>query len=469
MSHTLRVALTGAAVSCLLAASAATARAQQAPPLVIRGAHVVPMDRERVLHDRTVVIRGGRIAEIGPSGSTTVPAGAEVVDAEGRYLIPGLVDMHVHVEAGTGAPGDAAWRQMALLVANGVTTARSLYGPPSGLALRSAISEGGILAPRLLLAGPSINYESTPTPASARASVRRQAELGFEFIKTHGVTRDVYDAMVDAVRGTSLRLVGHVVPDYGLEAALAAGQQIEHLDGYLAAAIAPDAPVRRPGDQLFFGEELEYVRQARLAALARQTVQAGVWNSPTLALFELAALPQPAEAYRTWPETRFVPDSVLLDWERQLEALADMAGTRQRRTMYLELRKAAVRVLRDAGAGLLAGSDSPQLFMVSGFALHRELRALQEAGLTPFEALATATVNPARYLFDDTFGVIAPGRRADLVLLERNPLDDVSNAARISGVVLRGRWLSASALAELENEVERAVELPPSGRADTTP
>jgi imidazolonepropionase-like amidohydrolase len=427
------------------------------PRLAIVGVHVVPMDRERVLADHTVVVDRGRIVAFGPASQVTVPVGSLVVDGSGRYLMPGLVDMHIHAVAGAGVDGDGAWQQMALLVANGVTTARSLAGAATAMELRRAIEAGDLLGPRLYLAGPSLNRNSVPTPESVRLAVARQAADGFDFLKTHGVTSDVYDAMVESAREAGLPLVGHVTSEYGLHRALAAGQQIEHLDGYLAATIPDGAPVDAPQGQVFFGPELDHMSEAAMPALARRTLEAGVWNSPTLALFEVVAEPDSAESYLARAEMRFVPQTAKQAWAAQVAEMRSAPILAERRARYLELRRALTRALRDAGAPLLAGSDSPQLFMAPGFALHRELRALQRAGLTPFEALSAATSNPARYIGAAPFGVIERGAAADLLLLDANPLLDVANAARIHGVVLRGQWLSRERIEALKEDVAAAA------------
>ena len=455
---TMKLSAWALAAAAVLVAPAA-AQAPSGSTLVIRDVHVVPMDRERVLEDHAVVIVGNRIEAVVPTERLRIPDGARVVEGRGRYLMPGLVDMHIHVVGGVGDEGDGAWQQMALLVANGVTTARSLAGAATAPRVRERIEAGQVVGPDLYLAGPSLNHQSVTTPDAVRAAVRQQADAGFDFIKTHGVSAPVYDAMAEAAAEAGIPLVGHVTPDYGLHRAIRAGQQIEHLDGYLAAAIPQGAGLAVPPGQVYFGPELDRMDEGVMPDLARLTAEAGIWNSPTLALFEIVAAPRPPEHYLAWPETGYVPEKARNAWSGHLAQMAAAPVPAERRERYLELRRSMTRALRDAGAPLMAGSDSPQFFLAPGFALHRELRALREAGLTPFEVLTAATANPARYLGERArFGIIEVGREADLLLLEANPLDDVANAAAIVGLALNGRWFSLEELEAMKAAVKRAVE-----------
>jgi imidazolonepropionase-like amidohydrolase len=380
-----------------------------------------------------------------------------VIDGSGRWLMPGLMDMHIHVVGGEGDEGDGAWQQMQLLVANGVTTARSLAGAPTAPVVKRRVDDGSLLGPRLYLAGPSLNRNSVPTPEAGRAAVLAQAAQGFRFLKTHGVDSATYEAVVAAAAETGVPLVGHVVPDYGLRRALAAGQQVEHLDGYLAALLPEGA--EQPAGQFFFGPELEAMDEGRIPEVVRATLDAGVWNSPTMALFDIVGLGRGAAEYQAWPEAVYAPANAKAAWARTLDEMAAAPATPAQRARYLDLRRGVLNALVAAGAPLLVGSDSPQLFMLPGFALHRELEALVAAGLSPYRALSAATRDAGRYLGLEA-GTVTEGMLADLVLLDGNPLEDVAHAGRIRGVVLRGRWLSDDELDALEASVRAAVQAP---------
>jgi imidazolonepropionase-like amidohydrolase len=424
------------------------------PVVAFVGVSVLPLDSERVIADQTVVVRGERIVAVGPATSTPVPQGAAQVDGRGRYLMPGLADMHLHLVPGEGAPADAAGQQLALLLANGITTARALVAPPSALALRDAVARREVLGPSLRVAGPSFHGKSVQGPEQARQRVREQKAAGYDLIKTHGgLGREAYDAMVAEAKAQGLRVSGHVTPEVGLARALEAGQQIEHLDGYLAALLPPGDTAEV--GQVEFGDALTRMDPARIPALAEATRQAGIYNTPTLALFEVVASDGAVPELRTRRELRYVPSTTVDAWTRALLTgpLAEAPASGKRR--YLELRRQVVRGLQAAGAPLLVGSDSPQLFMVAGFAMHREMEAMAEAGLSPLTILQAATRNAAAWFGEaDQWGTVAPGQRADLLLLNANPLEDVKLTRATVGVMVRGLWLPRS---ELDAKLEQVA------------
>jgi imidazolonepropionase-like amidohydrolase len=422
--------------------------------LAFVGVSVLPLDSDRVLADQTVVVRGDHIVAVGPAASTPVPDGATRVDGRGRYLMPGLVDMHLHLQPGEGALSDPAGQQLTLLLANGVTTVRALGGPPSGLALRDRVARGEVLGPTLRVAGPSFHGKSVQGPEQARQRVREQKAAGYDLLKTHGdLGRETYDAMMAEAKAQGLRVSGHVTQDVGLAHALESGQQIEHLDGYLAALLPPgDTAVV---EQVELGPVLARMDPARIPTLAEATKQAGTFNSPTLALFEIVASDGAVPELRTGRALRYVPSTTVDAWTRELLtgplALAPVAAKHR----FLELRRQVLQGLYAAGAPLLVGSDSPQLFMVSGFAVHQEMEAMAAAGLPPLAVLQAATRNAAAYFGEsDQWGSVAPGQRADLLLLNANPLEDVALTRTLVGVMVRGQWLTRS---ELETKLEQVA------------
>jgi imidazolonepropionase-like amidohydrolase len=420
---------------------------------------VIPMDREQVLTRHTVLVRDGQIVAVGPAGAVEVPAGAVRIDGTGRYLMPGLAEMHAHIPSPQA--GEAAMeRTLFLYLAGGVTTIRGMLGHPAHLALRESTARGEVLGPRVFTSGPSFNGNSAPTPEVAVRMVREQQQAGYDFLKIHpGLSRETFDAMAQAARGAGIEFAGHVPADVGLHRALAVRQvSIDHLDGYVEA-LAGVAPGTSAG---FFGFAVtDQADAARLPALAAATRAAGVWNVPTQSLLEHIFGTDAPEALAARPEMRYMPPATVQQWVQSAGNLRGAEGfTRERADRFIALRRQLIAELQRAGAGLLLGSDAPQIFNVPGFAVHHELRMMVDAGLTPFEALQTGTLNPAVFFGREAeFGTVAVGRRADLLLLDANPLDDIGNTARIAGVMTRGRWLSAT---EIAGRLERvAAELRP--------
>jgi imidazolonepropionase-like amidohydrolase len=458
--------------ACITIALACTATAHlraQAPSTVpvdssvtaFVGVTVIPMDSERRLVDQTVVVADGLIRSIAPAGATAIPAGARRVEGRGRFLMPGLMDTHVHIGPYTTEPTNRLGAVVPLLLANGVTTARSMVGHDSHIALKTAVAEGRVLSPRLILAAPQITGPnasgaftqfSVSTPEAARQKVRAARDAGFDLVKiTFGFTSEIYDAVAASARELRMPLSGHVTPGIAFDRVLAAGQQVEHLDGYLEATVADSAPVRSMGNQAVPGAILRHIDRDKIKRVAEQSRRAGIANSPTLSLFQIAFIRNtPVDSLIAAPGTEyFQAQSIESMRLGRSNFWANAAAPSEDRSTYERLRNEITKALANAGALLLAGSDSPQHFQMYGFALHAELRALVGAGLSPYQALATATRNPAEHFgVSRSYGTVAQGKVADLILLDADPLASVDAAARPAGVMLAGRWFPS---AELEN------------------
>ena len=444
-----------------LAAPAVLAAQQPAPAAPARPAGaasvvafvdvtVLPMDRERRLEGQTVVVRDGRIAEMGPTARVKVPAGATRVDGKGRFLMPGLAEMHAHVPPGSTTP-QGIEDLMLLYVANGVTTIRGMLGAPYQLELRGRLARGEIVGPTLYVGAPSLNGNSAPNPKAADSLVRAHKAAGYDFLKIHpGLTRESYDAMVRASNEVGITWAGHVPDAVGVRHAIASRQStIDHIDGYLEAAAGTQVnALAQPGAA--FTDFVAKVDTTQFRELARLTREAGIYNVPTAFLWETFFSPTPAESLLALPELKYMPPQARTAWgnakRQRLGAMEQQGVPAAAQLRYLALRRQMLRTLADAGAPLLMGTDSPQVFNVPGFALHRELVVARAAGLTPWQVLESGTRNVARYAsevleLDGRFGTVAPGQRADLVLLDGDPLRDLANLQRRSGVMVQGRWM----------------------------
>jgi imidazolonepropionase-like amidohydrolase len=449
----------------LLLAAFASTNAQPSPPrvTVFENVNVIPMDRERVLKNRTVVVRDGLIAEVGDARKVKAPAGAVRVDGRGKYLMPGLVDMHTHLFSDDDFPDELAGDELTLMLANGVTTVRLMIGTPEHLSLRGKIARGELLAPTLYVASPQLtgnaryaesNGRHVATPEDARRAVRDFKAAGYDFIKiTNFITRPVYDAATETAKEVGIRIVGHVDTQVGVARALEAGQQIEHLDAYLESVLKDDSPIKTSVSDIgLFKKEnwvsLDHIDERKIKEIARATARAGVYSTPTLTFFKITyGTGATDEEIRARPDYRFAPPHKRERWERVSKRLRQDPPSEARRREYVRVRNLLVKEIHAAGGKIMAGSDTPEWYLLYGWTLHRELRSLVEAGLSPYAALEAATRNPAEYLkATDHIGTVARGKRADLVLLEANPLDSIANTERRAGVMSRGRWLPEAEL-----------------------
>lgn len=443
------------ALVILVAMDTSAAASDQAAETVTAFVHVavVPMDRERVLDDSTVLIVDGRIRELGSASAVAIPQGATVIDGRGKYLMPGLADMHAHTWEEEDFP---------LLLANGVTTIRNMFGGPTHLRWKARIAAGELASPSLYTAGPIIDGNPPIWPgavvenaAQARRTVGEQHAAGYDFLKVYArLSSEAYDAVIQEGAARGMSVAGHVPDSVGLSAALRSGiKSIEHLSGYEMLARKEIRP----------GEEASWARldESQFASIARETARSGTWNCPTLVLFQHRIAPGESEYLQKLlarPEMRYVSPDIVRSWYPENNYLknstpARAASSREKGDV---MRKKLVKALHDAGARLLLGTDYANPFVVPGFSLQLELRNFVDAGLSPFEAIRAGTSGAAEFMnAAGAWGTVAAGRRADLILLEDNPLKDVSTISKPAGVMVRGKWHSQ---AELTGELEKLAK-----------
>ena len=428
--------------AALVAAASFALYAQGGSVFVFTGINVIPMDRDTVLRDQTVIVADGRITAVGSKGSVQVPAGAAVIEAQGKYLMPALAEMHAHIPGGN-EPDAAVERTLLLYAANGNATIRGMLGDPRHLAFRDRVAKGELFSPRIYTSGPSLNGNSVPSKEAAIQAVTSQKAAGYDLLKIHpGIERDVFDALAAKAQELKIDFAGHVPLAVGLHRALEARyRSIDHLDGYV------EAMSKTPLDSQFFGVNLvNALDETKIPALVEETKKAGTWMVPTQVLFDNLLSDEDPQEMAKRPEMKYQqPQEAIQKWIAQKQTfLAKIpAADRQR---FLALRRKLIKELHDGGVPFALGSDAPQMWNVPGFAAHRELQSLVAAGLTPFQAIRTGTVNVASYFGVKDAGTIAKGSRADVILLDANPLEQISNTARISGVVINGRWVSRADL-----------------------
>jgi imidazolonepropionase-like amidohydrolase len=412
--------------------------------IVIRFVNVIPMDQERILQRQTVIVKNGRIMWMGPASQARPAAGAIVIEAEGKYLIPGLAEMHAHVPPIDDI--EPMKEVLTLFLANGVTTIRGMLGHPRHLELRSKINSGEILGPHFYTTGPSFNGQSVKTPERGAEMVREQKAAGYDYLKLHpGLTKETFPAIVSTAREVGIPFAGHVSFGVGVWAAIDAGySSIDHMDGFVEALTPGIEKMAEQQTGLFGSWIADQADESGIPKLTKALAEKNIWVVPTQALAERWLSPLPADEYLKAPEMKYMSPQTRTSWANaKANYLSNPNFSADKATKLIQLRRKMILECQKANAGLLLGSDGPQVFNVPGFSIHHELRYLVDAGLTPFQALRTGTVGVAIYLGKKDTGTIAQGNAADFVLLGGNPLRDITQTQAIEGVMIGTKWLSA--------------------------
>ncbi|HEX6893067.1 MAG TPA: amidohydrolase family protein [Chryseolinea sp.] len=410
--------------------------------IVIRSVNVIPMEKEEVLPNQTVVIKDGKIAAIG--SNVKYGKSALVIDGSGKYLIPGLAEMHAHVP-----PIDdlTPMKEVLLLfAANGITTIRGMLGHPKHLELRTMIQNGQVLGPKLYTTGPSFNGFAVKTPETGASMVRSQKQAGYDFLKLHpGLTKENFASIATTAKEVGIPFVGHVSFGVGVWRAIDAGySSIDHLDGFIEGMVPGIENMVEQQAGLFGMFVADRADTTMIPKLMNGLKSKNIWVVPTQSLAERWFSPDfTAEDFTSDPESKYIKQETVNNWiEAKKNVLANPAYNASKSKDYIALRRRLIKACQQYGVGLLLGCDAPQVFNVPGSSTHYELEYLVRSGLTPYEALRTGTVNVATYLKLPNTGMIKRGYTADLVLIDGNPLQDIKQTRKVRGVMLNGKWLS---------------------------
>lgn len=424
--------------------------------IVFQSVNVIPMDREAVLENQVVVVRNGVITAVGDAKKVKWNKDALIIDAKGKYLIPGLAEMHAHVPPIDDI--EPMKEVLLLFAANGITTIRGMLGHPRHLELRSKVKSGEILGPHFITSGPSFNGNTVTSPEVGAQMVRQQKEAGYDFLKMHpGLTKEKFAAMAQTAKEVGIPFAGHVSFDVGIQRAIDAGYAtIDHLDGFIEGLVPNIETTTEQQNGLFAMFLADKADTIRIPQLMKGLREKNVWVVPTQALAERWFAPVDVETLRNEPEMIYMDKKTLDNWTNTKKNLHNNpAYNAEAINRFIQLRRKLIYECQKNGVGLLLGSDAPQIFDVPGFSAHHELKYMVDAGLTPYQALQMATTNVAKFYKQTNAGIIKNGAVADLVLLNNNPLTDIKNTRNIDGVLLNGRWLSKAWIDQTLKSLEK--------------
>ena len=474
----------------LAAIFSSSAHPQKTKSLAIDHVTVIDVDGGPELADQTIIVRGDSISVVAKSGSVEIPKDAQRIDARGKFLIPGLWDMHTHVAGINANPAWAKQTLLPLLVANGITGIRDMGGDLDALeSWRREIENGTLVGPQIVAAGPMLlparrsGASSEPvdpailrvgTEEEARAAVDSLQKRGADFIKIIEVSRENYFATANESKKDSIPFAGHIPSEITASEASDAGQKsIEHIIySSLAFDCSAQADELRKKKQEASSkrdeqavadvtDEANRTFSAERAAALWQTFQKnGTWVTPTL--FSIWVNAHQLEDSPDDPQLAYLPESLKMEWLPAKNPTKDDRDTAAWWQKQFENDRKLTGEMHRAGVRLLAGSDSLDRYVFVGTSLHRELQLLVDVGLTPLEALQTATTNPAQFLGRKNGGTILQGNRADMVLLDGDPTKSIANTSNIAAVVLRGRFLAREELDEMLGKARAAATATPS-------
>jgi len=387
--------------------------------IVFKNVNLIPMTEEKIIEKISVYISDGKIVAIAKFDDLKFQKNSTIINAEDKYLLPGFSDMHIHLfQMG-------ATEQANLYLANGVTLVRVMFGNPEILKFKKMIRAGKILGPEIFTTGPLIDGKRPFWPGSfildrpedVASAIQKMKEQGYDAIKVYDkISLKVYDQIMIEAKKQNIPVVGHVPYSSGLLHVINSGQHsIEHFTGYTKFPINKEQ--------------------------IKATIESGIWKCPTLVILFSNDYRHKAKEFS---ELAYIPPEFRNMWMKTNPY-----------SLFFDQSKKILDTLYKNGANIVSGTDAGNPFTVPGFSLHREFEFMNEAGLTPYQVLLTTTVNPARMLgISDRLGTIEEGKDADLVLLEKNPLEDIRNTRSIDGVMSKGTWLSKKTQQKMLKKIE---------------
>lgn len=425
---------------------------------LIKNVNVVDVSSGEILENRQVVIDSGKIKSI-LSELENEKTYDTIINGSGKYLMPGLAEMHAHIPPPTTGM-ERIEETLFLYLSNGVTTIRGMLGDPLHLELREKAKNGELLSPRIFTSSPSLNGNTVTSVEEAAEKVTAYQKDGYDFLKIHpGIQLEIFDQIVKTANEVGIPFSGHVPVAVGIHHALESKYaSIDHVDGFLEGLVPESANVK-PDENGFFGYAFTPLADTtKIDELVAMDKKYKVWIVPTQSLFERWFSPFSASEMLQSPEMKYMPASTLKTWKKSKEeATGEQAAfSVDQWKQFDAIRKQLIFKLQENGHGILLGSDAPQIFNVPGFSIHHEIQGMVGAGMTPDEILKSGTINPASFFdMEDTFGQVKEGLDADLILIDANPLQDLKALQQISGVFLQGKWISKTGI---DNKLKTIAE-----------
>lgn len=425
--------------------------------IVFQDVAVVSMLKDGVTEHQTVVTKNGKITAVGDVKKIKFGKDALVIDGRGKFLMPGLAEMHGHVP-----PIDDLQPMkdvLALFAVNGITTVRGMLGHPKHLELRAMVNKGELISPHFYTTGPSINGMSVTSPEAGAEMVRQQKKAGYDYLKMHpGLTRAKFDSIAATAKKVGIPFAGHVSFGVGVWRAIEAGySSIDHLDGFIEGLVPGIETMVEQETGPFGLQVADKADTTKIPQLMQALKSKNIWVVPTQSLGERWFSPHySSDDFRNDPNRKYMSEKTMNQWITAKDNLMnDPEYNVSKAEYFLKLRRKLVRECQKNGIGLLLGCDAPQIFNVPGFSTHNDLEYLVLAGLTPYEALKTGTVNVANYLNIKDAGTIQVGSVSDLILINGNPLKDINQVRSQSGVMIGTKWMDKTFI---DSELKRLVK-----------
>jgi len=426
------------------------------PETIINNVNVIDVENGSIIEDQDIVIREGKIALVGKSKSHKESV---IIDGSGKYLMPGLTEMHAHIP--TPETENEAYVEdvLFLYLSQGVTTIRGMLGDPFHLQLKKDVEDEKILSPRVYTSSPSLNGGTIKTKEEAIEKVSQYKTDGYDFLKVHpGITLSAWEGLEETAKSVNIPFSGHVPIEVGIHRALESGYAtIDHLDGYLEGLVPADKNIDPASGGFFAYNFTDDINTDLIPELVAKTKHLNVAVVPTQTLFTRWFSPTEPTINLQESEMKYMPSKIRFAWRQNKERMiSDEAYNKEKWERFISIRNALIKEMDKQDVTFLLGSDAPQVMNVPGFSLHHEMQDMANAGLTTAKILKSGTVNPAVFFGEEgNFGAIKTDASADFILLNENPLDNIKHSTDIAGVMVRGQWLSRDAIKKRLAEIAK--------------